>query len=129
MAVIAKDGFLPKILAERKNNIPKNAIIFMALISGLLILIGGLQLILEFGSITFLFVSLLMAIANYKIKEKTKSSKILTLLAIIGLTVGTILILYYEFKNNWAQMVSILFLYFILALGAWIYSRKRTNTS
>jgi len=129
MAVIAKDGFLPKILAERKNNIPKNAIIFMALISGLLILIGGLRLILEFGSITFLFVSLLMAIANYKIKEKTKSSKILTLLAIIGLTVGTILILYYEFKNNWAQMVFILFLYFVLALSAWIYSRKKTNPS
>jgi amino acid transporter len=129
MAVIAKDGFLPNILAERKNNIPKNAIISMALISGLLILIGGLQLILEFGSITFLFVSLLMAIANYKIKEKTKSSKIITLLAIIGLTVGGILILYYEFKNNWTQMVFILFMYFILAVGAWIYSRKRTNPS
>jgi len=128
MAVIASDGYLPKYLSVRKNNIPKNAIITMSLISGFLILIGGLQLILEFGSITFLLVSLLMAIANFKIREKTKSSKLLTLLAIIGLTIGGILILYYEFTHNWKQMLSILFLYLILTFGAWIYSKKhKTN--
>lgn len=125
MSVIAKDGYFPNLLSIRKNNSPQNAIIGMAVMSSALILIGGLELILEFGSITFLLVSLLMAVANYKIRDKTNSSKLLTLLAIIGLGIGGILILYYEFTTKWQQMIAIIILYIILAFGAWIYSKKQ----
>ena len=96
----------------------------MAVMASILILIGGLELILEFGSITFLLVSLLMAVANYKIRDKTNSSKLLTLLSIIGLGIGGILILYYEFTTNWEQMLIIILLYIVLAFGAWKYSKK-----
>jgi amino acid transporter len=96
----------------------------MAVMASILILFGGLELILEFGSITFLLVSLLMAIANYKIRDKTDSSKFLTALSILGLGIGGILILYYEFTNKWEQMIAIIILYIILAFGAWIYSKK-----
>ncbi len=125
MAVVASDGYFPKWLAVKKNNIPKNAIISMAGMAGILILLGGLELILEFGSITFLLVSLLMAIANYKIKSKTNSSSLLTLLAIIGLAVGGLLILYYEFTHKATQMLAIIAIYGFLALGAWIYSKEK----
>ena len=125
MSVIATDGYFPNWLSIRKNNIPKNAIIGMAVMSSVLILIGGLKLILEFGSITFILVSLLMAVANYRIRDKTNSSKFLTALSIVGLGVGGILILYYEFTTKWGQMIAIIILYLILALGARIYSKKR----
>lgn len=125
MSVIAEDGYFPHWLSIRKNNSPQNAIIAMAGLASVLILIGGLELILEFGSITFLLVSLLMAIANYKIRDKTKSSKLLTTISILGLGIGGILILYYEFTTKWEQMVSIILLYIILAIGAWKYSIKR----
>ena len=125
MSVIAKDGYFPNWLAIRKNNSPQNAIIGMAAMASVLILIGGLELILEFGSITFLLVSLLMAVANYKIREKTNSSKFLTALSIFGLSIGGILILYYEFTTKWEQMIAIIFLYIFLAFGAWIYSKKQ----
>jgi hypothetical protein len=36
-----------------------------------LLLTGGLETILEFGSITFIIVSMLMSMANYKIRSKT----------------------------------------------------------
>jgi amino acid transporter len=124
MSVIAKDGFFPHWLSIRKNSSPQNAIIAMAVMASILILVGGLELILEFGSITFLLVSLLMAVANYKIRDKTMSSKILTIFSIIGLSLGGILILYYEFSNKWVQMLVIILLYIILAFGAWIYSKK-----
>jgi amino acid transporter len=124
MSVIAKDGYFPNWFSYRKNNIPQNAIIGMAVMASLLVLIGGLELILEFGSITFLLVSLLMAVANYKIRDKTNSSKILTSLSILGLGVGGILILYYEFTNKWQQMLAIILLYCALAFGAWIYSKR-----
>lgn len=126
MSVIASDSFFPAYLSQRKNNIPINAIITMAVIASLLILIGGLQLILEFGSITFLLVSLLMAIANFKIRKKTNSSSAVTIISILGLGMGGVLILWYEFKNNWVQLVSILVLYFVLTIAAWFYSRTAT---
>lgn len=122
MSVIATDGYFPKFLARRKQNNPINAIMTMALISSCLVLIGGLELILEFGSVTFLLVSLLMAIANFKLRSQTKSSTALTILSIAGLSIGGILILYYELTNNWQQMLAILILYAALALGAWRFS-------
>ncbi|AWM13573.1 APC family permease [Flavobacterium sp. NRK F10] len=124
VAVIATDGYFPKWLSIRKDSIPKNAIYAMTLTASFLIVIGGLELILEFGSITFLLVSLLMAIANYKIKEKTKASTFATSTAILGLACGGILILYYEFTHNWEQMSFIIVLYVILGLGAWLFAKR-----
>lgn len=125
MAAIAKDGYMPHFLSIRQHNIPRYAIITMATTASVLILVGGLQLILEFGSITFLLVSLLMAVANYKIRDKTESSTILTLSAIIGLSLGGVLIFYYEFRNNWQQMVAIIVLYILLAAAAWGFSKRK----
>ncbi len=123
MARIADDGYLPSIISKRKGSIPKMAIIAMATIASLLIGIGGLRLILEFGSITFLLVSLLMAIANFKIRVKTDSSNIITIISIIGLLLGTILILYYEYIFNLQQLIFILILYIVLSIGAWGYGK------
>jgi amino acid transporter len=124
MSVIAADGYFPNWLSIRKNNNPQNAIWGLGIMASILILIGGLELILEFGSITFLLVSLLMAVANYTIRNKTKSSKLLTLLSIGGLGIGGVLILYFEFTTNWEQMIAIITLYIILAFGAWKSSKK-----
>ncbi len=124
MAEIAEDGFLPAKLIHRKNNIPTVAVISMAVMAAVLILAGGLRLLVEFGSITFLIVSLLMAIINFRIRHKTKSSSLITILAIIGLGIGGILILYYEFTHKWEQMVAIIFVYIALIIGAWLYSKR-----
>ena len=124
VSVIAEDGYFPSWLSKRSRDIPKNAIIMMASMASILIIIGGLELILEFGSITFLLVSLLMAIANYKIRKKTNSSKIITLLSIFGLAIGGGLILYHEFSTNWEEMVAIIILYILLAIGAWLFAKK-----
>jgi len=123
MARIADDGYLPTIISQRKKNIPKTAIMAMAGIASLLIAMGGLRLILEFGSITFLLVSLLMAVANFKIRTKTNSLTSITILSISGLLLGTILILYYEYQSNPEQLLFIVMLYVILSLGAWGYAR------
>jgi len=127
MARIADDGYLPKIVSIRKNNIPRYAIITMAMVASLLIAIGGLRLILEFGSITFLLVSLLMSIANFKIREKTKSSLSISIISIIGLSIGTVLILYYEFISNPEQLLFIGILYAVLTLGAWGYAHLKNR--
>jgi len=127
VAVIAKDHYLPGFLAKRINSIPVFAIISMAILAILLVLAGNLELILEFGSVTFLLVSLLMAYANYKIRGLTGSSPILTILAFLGLMSGAILILYFEFTSQPQQLFFITGLYLLLTLGAWLYSRAKVH--
>jgi len=127
MARIADDGYLPHLLSKRKGTVPVNAITAMAMTATLLILIGGLRLILEFGSITFLIVSLLMAIANFKIREKTHSSTLFTFIAIGGLLIGTVLIFYYEYQNSPEQLLFIMGLYIVLSLGALGYAKLRAR--
>lgn len=123
MAAIAKDGFFPAILAKRINHIPIYSIICMSLLAFLLVLVGNLQLILEFGSVTFLLVSLLMAYANFTIRDLTRSSAILTVLAMLGLLSGTLLIFYYELSYQVEQLFFIGGIYILLTAGSWLYSK------
>jgi amino acid transporter len=127
VSVIAADGFLPGILSRRVNNIPVYAVIAMAVLAFLLVLAGSLRVILEFGSVTFLLVSALMAYANYKVRHLTHSSPVLTSLALIGLILGTVLIIYYEISYQPQQLIFIGGLYALLTLGSWLYSRKTIN--
>ncbi len=124
MAVIAKDGYFPGFLEKRVNRIPINSIICMSVLAFGLILAGNLEVILEFGSITFLLVSLLMACANFKIRHLTHSSALTTLISILGLAVGTALIFYYEYETQPQQLIFIGGLYALLTVGAWIGCRN-----
>ncbi len=127
MAVIAHDGYFPAILARRRARIPVHAIISMALCAFALILVGSLRVILEFGSVTFLLVSLMMAWANFRIREKTRSSTFVTLLAILGLLGGTVFIFYYEMSTQPEQLVFIGGLYVLLSVSAWLFARYRKD--
>jgi amino acid transporter len=127
MASIADDGYLPTPLSFRKRKIPQMAIGAMALIASLMIATGGLRLILEFGSITFLLVSLLMSIANFKIRKQTNSSLFITVIAIIGLSTGTITILYYEFQTNAEQLLFIILIYITLSFAAFFYAHFKKH--
>lgn len=124
MRVIALDGFLPEPLVKCRNHIPVYAVISMACLAFLLVLAGSLKLILEFGSVTFLLVSVLMAVANFKIRDLTGSSPVLTIIALLGLMGGTALIIYYEFITHLLQMVFIIGLYILLTFGSWLYSGR-----
>jgi len=123
MARIADDHYLPPFLSKRVDHTPTYAILAMTITASLLILGGGLRLILEFGSITFLLVSLLMALANFKIRARTDSSTLFTLIAIGGLLTGTLLILYYEYTTQPEQLLYIIGLYLFLSFSAWLYAR------
>ncbi len=128
LAVIAHDGYMPAFLAKRKpNHIPANAILTMAGMAVFLILTGGLRIILEFGSITFIFVSLLMAVANFKMHRKTKASPLMAVLAIAGLGTAALLIVYYEYHHHPEQLVFIVALYFVLSVSSLLYAYIQRN--
>lgn len=129
MAVIASQGYFPLKLARRFRNIPVPAIITMALLASGLVLVGSLQVILEFGSVTFLLVSVLMAYANFRIRHLTQSSFLITLLSMIGLLMGTVLILYYEWQEQPYQLLFIAGIYLLLTVLAWLFARRRESFS
>jgi len=129
VAVIASDGYFPRVFSRRKNGIPIYAVMGMAALAFILVLAGSLEVILEFGSMTFLLVSLLMAYANFKIRKETGSSTILTVLSIFGLSLGAILIAYYELTTQPQQLVFILSLYILLTFGSWLYSRMNKSNN
>lgn len=125
MAVIARDGYLPAFLAHRVGGKPIAAIVTMSALAFVLILLGNLEVILEFGSVTFLLVSLLMAYANLRIRDRTGSSLFVTVASVVGLLLGTVLILYYELVHQPRQLAFIVGLYVVLTLSAYLYSRFR----
>ncbi len=127
MAVIAEDGYFPSLLAQRRNNIPVNAILAMSALAFGFILAGSLQVILEFGSITFLLVSLLIAMTNHKMREATRSHVIFTNLSMLGLLAGTIILVVFKGMTQPEQLLYIVVLYAFLTISAWAYARRRKS--
>ena len=126
IAAIAEDGYFPKILSGRNNKkIPKYSIILMLTFSILLTVLANLELILQFGSVTFILVSFLMAYANFTIRHKTGSNRPITLIVMLALAIAGGLILYYEFTTDLYNMFFIIGIYIILTLAAWLYSRLK----
>jgi len=125
LAAIAEDGYMPATLTRRSGGIPKRAIIVMAIGASSLVMAGSLRVILEFGSVTFLLVSFLMAVTNHRMRRKTGSKDILTVLAMLTLLGGTGFILYYEAVHAPEQLAFILGIYAILTLGAWLFAHTR----
>lgn len=123
MSVIASDGYFPKYLTKRRDAIPTYSILTMSFFAFSLIVIGNLEVILEFGSVTFLLVSMLMAYANLRIYKLTHSSFIVSFVAFLGLFLGTILIFYYEYTSDIHQIYFIGGIYIVLTLSAWGFSR------
>lgn len=126
MAVISDDGYFPKLLSKRRKTfIPYYAILCMAVFSFLLILSGGLKVILEFGSITFIMVSFLMAYVNYKKRNETKTHIFHAIFAMSGLFTAGVLIFYFEYKENPEQLIYICSIYAIIIILSALYSAKK----
>jgi len=130
MAVIANDGYFPKPLGRKiKTHIPNKAILTMSVLAFVLLATGGLQVILEFGSITFIIVSLIMAYTNYKKRIETNSSLVITIAALVGLLIAGLLIIYFEFTENKEQFLYIIIIYILLGIGAFFYSKESKSNA
>jgi amino acid transporter len=123
LAVIASDGYFPKRLGNRTNHIPIPAVLTMSATAMALIAMGNLRVILEFSSMTFILVSFLMALANFKVRKATKSSTIVTVMALVFLAGGGLLIIAYEISYQPEQVLFMVACYAALTAGAFLYAR------
>ncbi|MFT7678418.1 MAG: amino acid transporter [Planctomycetota bacterium] len=130
MAVIASDGYLPSILARRnKDHIPGPAIIAMTLTAILMVTLGDLEELLEFSSITFIIVSLLMAHANFKKRKETGTPAVLAIAAMIFLAIGMFAIFRYQWLFHIRALAVTLGIYAALGAGATTYAWRLKTES
>lgn len=129
-AVIASHGYLPAVLARRhKDHIPGYAIFAMTLTALLMVIFGGLEELLEFSSITFIIVSLLMAYANFVKREQTGTHPILAVGTIALLAIGMFAILRYQWLYHIKALAVTLVIYTTLGIGAASYARRRNGAT
>jgi amino acid transporter len=126
MAVIASDGYLPAVLARRqKDHIPGYAIVAMTVTAVLMVILGGLEELLEFSSITFIIVSLLMAHANFVKRRQTGTHAVVAIAVMAFLAVGLLAILRYQWLFHVRALVVTFGIYGALGLGSATYARRR----
>ena len=101
MAVIADDGYFPAAFSRRvRGHTPAHGIVALAFLAWLVVLTDRLDLIVEFGSLTFMIVSLLMAVANLKLRAQTGANGLFAGLAVASLAAGAVLILVWQLRTE-----------------------------
>ncbi len=124
MAVIADDGYLPQALSRRiHGHTPVWALVSLATMAFIVVATGGLELILEFGSLTFILVSFLVALANLRVREKTGASLLVCLASLMGLGSAGVLIVHYQLKTDPFHLAVTLTLYGIITLFSGLHAR------
>lgn len=124
VSAIAADGYMPGWLARHQRNIPVSAVLCFGGLSFGLILAGNLQVILQFGSLTFLIVSLLVTFANFRMRFRTQSSTPVVVASMLCLMSAACFMLFFEFQHEPLQLLATLVLYVGLGVLAWMFSRQ-----
>lgn len=117
MADIAKDGIFPSILSRRNTRmIPYYALLAMFVLSGLFVLYGRLDSIIAFSSMTFLLVSLAVAVANLRLYKKTNSHPLIVIASLLLMTMTVGLMILYLYRHETKTLIDIGLIYLLIAI-------------
>ena len=128
LADIAHDGIFPSILAQRNHKmVPYYSLLLMFVLASLFVLFGALESIVAFSSITFLLVSLAVAVANFILRERTGASAAVVIASILlmGATVG--LMLWYLWHEDPETLADIGLIYLLIAMVFLIFRRTKRH--
>jgi len=128
LADIAHDGIFPSILAQRNHKmVPYYSLLLMFVLASLFVLFGALESIVAFSSITFLLVSLAVAVANFILRERTGASAAVVIASILlmGATVG--LMLWYLWHEDPETLADIGLIYLLIAMLFLIFRRTKRH--
>jgi len=115
LADIARDGIFPSILSRRNHKmIPFYSLLLMFILASLFVLFGKLDSIVAFSSMTFLLVSLAVAVANLVLHRTTGANLAVILLSILlmGATIG--IMIYYLYTREPKTLTDIGFIYLLI---------------
>ena len=128
LADIARDGIFPSILARRNRRmIPYYSLLLMFVLSALFVLFGGLENIVAFSSITFLLVSLAVAVANLVLYKKTGSNPFLILSSILLMAATVTLMVWYLWHEHPETLGDIALIYLLIAILFFVFRMTKRS--
>jgi amino acid transporter len=125
-AEMGDDGTMPTPMARRSSNVPRVAIVVITAFALGLTLLGSLEFIATFSSVTFLLVTGAVGIANFHLRAQTRARPILVG-AGVTLTGATLLTLVVYLAQNepWALVGLVAFFALTAAAAAFTTRRQR----
>jgi len=118
MAEMATEHEIPRAFSFRNTvQVPWLAVVTMTALTLLLTLLGGLELIAAFSSMTFLLVSIGITIANFRLRHVTRSRPALILagLLLMSATVLTLLVYLWQHSRDTLQAIGLIYLAVVVA--------------
>lgn len=123
-AIIADDGFMPRWLAARRGHVPYASLLALAGAAWMLVLSGSLDLIVEFGSLIFIVVSMLMAVANWRVRKQTGSSLIFSVGSTLILAAAAVAIVVWQATDRPYDLAATLVVGLGLATASVLFARR-----
>ncbi len=105
--------------------IPYYSLLLMFVMASLFVLFGALESIVAFSSITFLLVSLAVAIANLILRKKTGSNPLIILTSIVLMMATVGLMLWYLYHDDPKTLTDIGLIYLLIAILFLIFRRTK----
>jgi len=106
MAEMAKEHEMPSPFSFRnRGDVPWAAVCTIALLSLMFTLLGGLELIAAFSSMTFLLVSAAVGVANLRLRSKTGANVPFVVMGVVLLLVTIMTLLIYLIENDLPTLI------------------------
>jgi len=125
---MATDSLAPRAFAfHNRTDIPEVGIIIIAFLSSILTVFGGLEFIASFSSMTFLFISIAVSIANIRLNKATKSKMFPVILGLVLMGITVILLIIFMAHNIPWTLLIIGCIYATTGLAHMLFERLRTQ--
>lgn len=126
MAEMALLRRMPKAFSFRsRRGAPWVAIVVLTGLSLLFTLVGGLEIIAEFSSLTFLLVSIGVSVANFRLRARTRSKASLILLGLVLMGATVFLLLLHLWQTEGERLLWIAAIYGTVAGIELLFSKRR----
>jgi amino acid transporter len=121
---IATDNLAPRALSSRtRAGVPALAAIVITVLALVLTVMGGLELIASFSSMTFLLVSIAVCVANFRLRKVTKTALTPIIFGIALMASTVILLVRYLLDGHGRTLGFIGAAYAVIALAFWFFQR------
>jgi amino acid transporter len=125
---MATDSLAPRIFSfHNRTNVPLIAIIIITILASIFTVFSKLEVIATFSSVTFLFVSMAVSVANLKLYKTTRSRISLIILGLVLMSVTVVLLFVYVAKNIPWTLLFIVIVYAITVLAHLLFERFRQH--
>jgi len=129
IAEMASQHRMPHVLARRNlAGVPWAANVALIVLALIFTLVGGLEVIAAFSSLTFLLVSIGVSIANLRLRVKTQCKVWLVVLGLSLMSVTVILLITYLWRDRPDTLISIMGIYGAVILAEFSDNLKRKKS-